>query len=127
MFSLITKSRRLDVPIDIILDLFDKLILPILIYGSEVWGHSNLKQPIIEKRMILFWLRLTQDKPQRLIYNVNSFIIKLRNKNQYESQWIEKIVGILQNYGMFHYPLLEKSKSKYGYSIYQLMYKRTNQ
>ena len=41
MFSLITKSRRLDVLIDITLDLFDKL--PILIYGSEVWGHSNLK------------------------------------------------------------------------------------
>ena len=43
LFSLITKSRRLDVPIDITLDLFDKLVLPILIYGSEVWGHSNLK------------------------------------------------------------------------------------
>ena len=43
MFSLITKSRRLDVPIDITLDLFDKLVLSILIYGSEVWGHSNLK------------------------------------------------------------------------------------
>ena len=137
MFSLITKSRRLDVPIDITLDLFDKLVLPILIYGSEVWGHSNLKpteffymnfirrllklgestsncmlygetrktsiQPIIEKRMISFWLRLTQDKPQRLIYVVYSFIIKMRNKNQYESQWIEKIVEILQNCGMFHY------------------------
>ena len=43
MFSLITKSRRLDVPIDITLDLLDKLVLPILIYGYEVLGHSNLK------------------------------------------------------------------------------------
>ena len=43
MFSLITKSRRLYVPIDITLDLFDRLVLPILIYGSDVWGHSNLK------------------------------------------------------------------------------------
>ena len=98
----ITKYIRLQVPIDITLDLFDKIVLPILIYGCEVWGHSNLKliemfyrnfirrllklgdstsncmlygetgkasiQPIIEKRMISFWLRLTQDKPQRLIY-----------------------------------------------------------
>ena len=47
MFSLITKSRRLDVPIDITLDLFDQLILPILIYGSEVWGNSNLKPMVI--------------------------------------------------------------------------------
>ena len=29
--------------------------------------------------------------------------MKLRNKNQYESQWIEKKVGILQNGGMFPY------------------------
>ena len=43
MFSLITKSRRLQVPIDITLDLFDKLVLRILIYGCEVWGHSSLK------------------------------------------------------------------------------------
>ena len=43
MFSLITKSRCLQVPIDITLVLFDKLVLPILIYGCEVWGHSNLK------------------------------------------------------------------------------------
>ena len=43
MFSLITKSRLLQVPIHITLDLFDKLGLPILIYGCEVWGHSNLK------------------------------------------------------------------------------------
>ena len=152
-----TKSRRLDVPIDITLDLFDKLVLPILIYGSEVWGHSNLKhieicyrnfirrllklgestsncmlygetgktriQPIIEKRMISFWLRFTQDKPQRLIYVVYSFIIKMRNKNQYESQWIGK--NGRDSSELWDVPLLEKLK--YGYPIYQLMYKRTNQ
>ena len=56
MFSLITKSRRLDVPIDITLDLFDKLVLPILMYGSEVWGHSNLKP--IEILLMNFMRRL---------------------------------------------------------------------
>ena len=39
-----------------------------------------------------------------------SFIIKLRNKNQYESQWIAKIIGILQNCGMFHY---RKNQNQY--------------
>ena len=42
MFSLITKSRHLQFPINITLDLFDKFVIPILIYGCEVWGHSNL-------------------------------------------------------------------------------------
>ena len=71
-----------------------------MLYGET--GKTSI-QPIIENIMISFWLRLTQDKPQRLIYKVYIFIIKLRNKNKHESQWIEKIVGILQNCGMFHY------------------------
>ena len=43
-FSLIAKARKLDLPIDIHLHLFDSCILPILLYGSEVWGFSNLQK-----------------------------------------------------------------------------------
>ena len=38
MFSLLTKARRLCLPVDIQCDMFDKIIVPILLYGSEVWG-----------------------------------------------------------------------------------------
>ena len=44
MFSLIIKSRRLALPVDIQCELFDKIVVPILLYGSEVWGYSNLLQ-----------------------------------------------------------------------------------
>ena len=47
MFSLLRRSRQLDLPLDIQLELFDKLIMPILTYGCEVWGFENLN--IIEK------------------------------------------------------------------------------
>ena len=79
-----------------------------MLYGKT--GKTSI-QPIIEKKMISFWLRLTQNKLQRLIiYKIYySFIIKLRNKNQYESQWIEEIVGILQNCGC---SIIEKIKIK---------------
>ena len=36
------KSKRLQLPIDIQIELFDKTILPILLYGSEVWGFDNI-------------------------------------------------------------------------------------
>ncbi len=42
-FSLIAKARKMDLPIDIHLHLFDSCILPILLYCSEVWGFSNLQ------------------------------------------------------------------------------------
>ena len=44
MYSLMIKSKKLRLPIDIQLELFDRLIVPIIIYGSEVWGFENLKQ-----------------------------------------------------------------------------------
>ena len=46
MFSLISRARRLRLPIDMQLELFDKTVLPILLYGCEIWGHS--KAPMIE-------------------------------------------------------------------------------
>ena len=56
MFSLISKSRRLRLPIDIQLDLFDKTVLPILLYGCEIWGYS--KAPAIETFHLSF-LKMT--------------------------------------------------------------------
>ena len=45
LYSLILQSSRLSLPIDLELDLFDKLVIPILLYGSELWGlESNLKK-----------------------------------------------------------------------------------
>ena len=38
LFSLIRKIRALDLPFDIQIDMFNKTIKPILLYGSEIWG-----------------------------------------------------------------------------------------
>ena len=47
MYSLIQKGRRLKLPTDIMLKLFDSSVAPILLYGCEVWGYENTD--IIEK------------------------------------------------------------------------------
>ena len=38
MFSLIKKAKDLSLPIDMQIDLFNKLVKPILLYGCETWG-----------------------------------------------------------------------------------------
>ena len=41
VFSLIGKCRKLDLPIDIQIKLFNSLVKPIVLYGAEVWGSQN--------------------------------------------------------------------------------------
>ena len=41
-FAVIRKSRKLNLPVDIQLKLFDHMIAPILLYGSEIWGYEKM-------------------------------------------------------------------------------------
>jgi hypothetical protein len=43
--------RNESTPIDLQLKMFDSMIEPILMYGSEVWGYENFK--VIEQIQIL--------------------------------------------------------------------------
>ena len=53
MFCLLRKIKRLSLPYDIQIELFDKTIKPILIYGSEIWGYGNID--IIERVQLKYY------------------------------------------------------------------------
>ena len=40
MFAIVTKSRRLSLPLDILFELFDKVVLPVILHASEIYGHN---------------------------------------------------------------------------------------
>ena len=69
MFALFKKSKELDLPIDLQLELFDSLILAILLYGCEVWGYENV---LILDRLHLKYLKyplgLKQSTPSCMVY-----------------------------------------------------------
>ena len=44
LYCMLTKARQLQLPIDVQCQLFDHLVLSILLYGSEVWGYEDLLQ-----------------------------------------------------------------------------------
>ena len=69
IFSLIKKARKGNLPIDIQFDLFDKTVLPIILYGCEIWGYSNLKT--LEKLHLKFCklvLKLKDSTPSIMVY-----------------------------------------------------------
>lgn len=43
MYSIIKKCRFNNLSIECQLDMFNKAVVPILLYGSEVWGFENLQ------------------------------------------------------------------------------------
>ncbi len=53
MFSVIKKSRAKHLPIDVQLHLFDSMVMPVLIYGCEIWGYEKVEP--IEKLQLKFF------------------------------------------------------------------------
>ena len=41
LFALLSKGRVLQLPVDIMLEMFNKTVLPIMLYGCEVWGFGK--------------------------------------------------------------------------------------
>lgn len=69
LFSLIKKIPNSDLPFDIQIDLFNKTIKPILLYGCEIWGTGNCD--IIERVQLKFYkyiFNLKKSTPSFMIY-----------------------------------------------------------
>ena len=51
MYDVIRKGKFHNLSIECLLDLFDKVVKPILLYGSEIWGTMNFKKgDVLEKK-----------------------------------------------------------------------------
>ena len=69
LFALLKKSRTLGLPSDIQIDLFDKTVKPILLYGSEIWGCGNCD--VIERihlKFLKYLFNLKKSTPTYMIY-----------------------------------------------------------
>ena len=72
MFEVLKRGKIHNLSIQCQLDLFDKIIKPILLYGCEVWGFS--KKEIIESVHLRFCKLLFKFKTSTPRYMVTWFI-----------------------------------------------------
>ena len=69
MHSVLAQSRALNLPLDLQLKLFDHTVVPILLYGAEVWGHES--HEVQEKVQVEFSRKITNAKkstPRYMLY-----------------------------------------------------------
>ena len=95
MYALLSKGRRMQLPVDIMLNIFDHVVLPILLYGSEVWGHAN--NPLVEKLHLMFCrniLRVNKYTPKCMIYGeLGRYPLSLNVNQRLLSYWTKLISG----------------------------------
>lgn len=69
IFALIVKARKLSLPVDIQCDVFEKRILPVLLYGCENWGFSNLDHiEVFQWKFLKIILKIKKDTPSCTVY-----------------------------------------------------------
>ena len=69
MYSLIRKSRSLILPLDLQTELYEKMVKPILLYGSVVWDFGNLD--VLERSVLKFLkliLHMESSTPHFMVY-----------------------------------------------------------
>lgn len=127
MFSLISKARQLDLPIDIQMELFDQLVQPILLYGCEVWAFDDIS--VIEKLYLKFCkqvLGLRSNTTNCMVYGelgrsgIRTVVDKrlvmywyklVRSKSSKLSNITYRLLRSLYDKGVYHSPWLKKIKS----------------
>ena len=57
MFALITKARKLHLPIDVQLELFDAVVTPVVLYGSEIWCYEGCEKLHLQFCKIILCLK----------------------------------------------------------------------
>ena len=66
MFAIVTNSRRLSLPLDILFALFDRVVLPVVLYASEMYGHNDScikKLEIFQRSLYKKALKLSKSTP----------------------------------------------------------------
>jgi sorting nexin-29 len=90
IFSLIKKSNEMMLPVDIVLDLFEKTVAPILMYGCEVWGFDiidTLQQT--QLKFLKYVLKLKKSTPSVMVFGETGiFPISIAIKSRMLCYWL---------------------------------------
>jgi hypothetical protein len=91
MFGLNEKAVNLLLPPDIHLDLFEKMVAPIFLYGCEIWGYGNIEPlEIFYRKFIKRVLGVNKSTPNCMVYGeVGTYPIVHRIYKRMIAFWVK--------------------------------------
>ena len=95
LFSMLVKAKRLQLSIDTQCELFDRMVLPILLYGSEVWGYENISQiEVFHRKFLRTILHVNKCTPDCMVYGETGRCVILNHvKCRMVGFWLRIIKG----------------------------------
>ena len=91
MYAILQKARVLKLPIDIVCQLYEACVIPVLLYGSEIWGYECLKSlEIFHRRFLRIILNFYNFSPNCMLYGeTNSVDIETKVHIRMISYWMK--------------------------------------
>lgn len=131
MFSLIRKMKKLLLPIDIQIELFDKTIVPILLYGSEAWCPQMCEQATkLQQRFYKIVLTLGKSTPAHMLFGeLGKFPLELQAKQRMLNFWYKLIDSQNKNKlssVMYKFLLQLKARSYHNSSFIETVQQQLN-
>ena len=110
LFSMLVKTKKLNMPIDIECNLFEKLVFPILLYGCEIWGfHCVNMLETFYRKFLKKILHLRPSTPSCMVYGeVGKLPLQVTVDKHMINYWIR---------------LLNKDSTSYASIIYTITLK----
>lgn len=69
MYAMLSKCKRLVLPVDMQCELFKQLIVPILLYGCEMWGFEKIDQiEVFFRKFLKDLLHVKKGTPNCMVY-----------------------------------------------------------
>ena len=110
MYSLLKKSKRLGLDIDVQMHLFDSVVMPIALYGCEVWVFLNID--LLEKLHLLFCkmiLKVKKSTPTCMVLGeLGRFPVQYNVDLRLLCFWFKTIKSRSNKFSLTFYKLLYK-------------------
>ena len=107
-YTFLNKTRILGLSVDIVLELFNVCVVPILLYGAEIWGYENVEDlEKFHRQFLRIILKAYKSTPNAMLYGeTGAFDLRTRIDSRLVNFWAKlrncqdtnKISSILCNF-----------------------------
>ena len=110
-YALYNKVKKLQLPVDISLELFNHLVLPVMLYGCEVWGFGNINDlEILQRKFIKMLLDVNRATPNAMVYG--------------ETNCTPIMNYVKSRMAVFYMRLINGNRNKLSFLMYKVLRKK---